>query len=411
MYQIGRLSVSDKEAGTLKKYFAEDIEAIQPKVVEWRRRIHQHPELSFKEFETTAYIEGELSGLEHITIEKPLDTGLVVRLKGAKPGPRIALRADIDALPMTELNEIEFKSQYEGVMHSCGHDTHTAMLMGAVHVLSRHQAELAGEYVFIFQPAEELPPGGAVEMVKAGVLDGVSAVLGQHVTPKLPAGVVGVTSGPISANSDRFEVTITGAGGHASTPQLCIDPLPVAAELIGMLQQIRSRQVDPSEPGVLSVTSIHGGTTNNIIPDSVTMAGTVRTYSPEVKKKFREGIAWMAKEVSHAGRCEAEVTYEEGYPSTVNDETLTGIMVDLVKDFYGPDYCVKMSPSLGGEDFSYYTQVVPGCFFHLGTANEEKGYVQPNHNTRFMVEEGAFLNGVTLLVNGAIAFSEHFQEK
>lgn len=302
----------------MKAQFADTIETIIPEVIAWRRHLHQNPEPSFEEFETTEYLLKEIKKLANVTVERLTETGLVVRLKGAESGPVIALRADIDALVMPELTGLDFASQREGVMHACGHDSHAAMLLGALYVMSEHQSELKGEYVFIFQPAEETPPGGAKALVEAGVMDGVDAILGQHISIDKPVGHIGVKAGPIMANYDTFDIVISGKGGHASSPHLSVDPIPPTVQLVTALQQIVSRKINPVEPAVVSVTSIIGGTANNIIPDMVTVKGTVRTYSQENREAIADRIQNMAENISAASDCTASVQYSFGYPAVIN---------------------------------------------------------------------------------------------
>lgn len=390
----------------MKARFAETIEKVTPNVIAWRRHLHQYPEPSFEEFETTEYLVKEIEKLKNVTIARPTKTGLVATLKGAEEGPVIALRADIDALTMPELTGLSFASQKEGLMHACGHDSHTAMLMGALQVMSEHQAELKGTYIFLFQPAEEKPPGGAIAFVEAGVLDGVDAIIGQHVSIKVPVGHVGITPGAVSANSDIFDITISGVGGHASAPQLAIDPVPVAAQLVTALQQIVSRQVNPMEAAVVSVTYIHGGTANNIIPDKVVIGGTVRTYTKENREAIHDRIVKMAETISAASDCKAEIKYVFGYPSVVNDPEYVDALSEVMENIYGEGTAETMAPSMGGEDFAYYLEKVPGCLYYIGIENPEKGCIYNVHNTKFVLDEDAFAVGVTLMVNGALRFAD-----
>lgn len=395
----------------MKAQFAETIDKVIPNVIAWRRHLHQFPEPSFEEFETTEYLVKEVEKLGNVSIERPTKTGLVVRLKGVAPGPVIALRADIDALVMPELTGLDFASKKEGIMHSCGHDSHTAMLLGALQVMSEHQSELKGEFVFLFQPAEELPPGGAIDFVKAGVLDGVDAIIGQHVSIKIPVGHIGVCPGPSSANSDIFDITITGVGGHASAPHLAVDPIPPAAQLVTALQQIVSRQVNPVESAVVSVTKFNSGTANNIIPDKVVLGGTVRTYTKENRQGIHDRIVKMAETISAASDCTAEVEYMFGYPSVVNVPEYVDALREVTDSIYGPGTTEPMTPSMGGEDFSYYLEKVPGCFYYIGIENPEKGCIYNVHNTKFVLDEDAFVTGVTVLINGALRFADVVEQR
>lgn len=388
------------------KLFEADSKEIIPQVVEWRRHLHQHPEVSFQEFKTTEYIIEQIEKLPAVTYKRIAKTGVVAYLEGAKPGPVIALRADIDALAMPEMTKEAFKSVNEGVMHACGHDSHTAMLLGALYVMSRNQASLAGKYVFIFQAAEELPPGGAIELVKAGVLDGVDAILGQHVMPNFDTGHIALKPGYMCANSDIFKLTVKGRGGHASLPHMVLDPIPVAAQIVTALQQLVSRQVNPLDSAVVSVTTFHSGTATNVIPDSVEMTGTVRTYKTETRDLMEKHLRQIVDYFARAFDMTVELEYNRGYHSLENDPVYTQAVVDMAEELYGKGTAVDMEPAMGGEDFSYYLDKVPGCFYFLGVGNEAKDCIYPTHNTKFQIDEEAFAMGVTLMVNGAVRFSQ-----
>ena len=395
----------------MEPIFAKDIEDLLPQIVSWRRHFHKHPESSFNEFATTEFLIKEIEKLGNVKISRPMATGLIARLEGAAPGPTIALRADIDALKMTELTGLEFASENDGVMHACGHDAHTAMLLGAVYVLSKNQKALKGNFVFIFQPAEELPPGGALAIVKANVLDDVDAILGQHVSTIVDVGQMGILAGASSANTDNFEIKVIGRGGHASVPNLCIDPIPVAMQIVTALQQIVARNIGPAEKAVLSVTRINGGTANNIIPDVVTIGGTVRTYTKENREKIHERICSIVPNISEAENCEGTVSYIWGYPTTVNVPEYVDAISALGDGLYGAGTVVTIAPSMGGEDFSYYLEKVPGCFMYLGVKNPEKGCIYPGHNTKFNIDEDSFAMGVAMMTNGALRFQQLVEEK
>ncbi|HWR40257.1 MAG TPA: amidohydrolase [Patescibacteria group bacterium] len=390
----------------MKPVFEKDIQEILPQVLAWRQHFHQYPEISFREFETTEYLVREIGKMPHVKITRPAPTGLVARLDTGKPGPVIALRADIDALSMPELTGLEYASCREGVMHACGHDAHTAMLLGVLSIFSKNREHLKGSFVFLFQHAEEQPPGGAVELVNAKVLDGVDAILGQHVAPIVAAGRVGLLAGASSANADCFEIVVRGQGGHASSPHLCIDPIPVAIQIVTAMQQIVSRGISPTEMAVVSVTRIHAGTADNIIPDTVTIGGTVRTYTKENREKIHEQIQSLTAKISEAEACTAEVRYTWGYPSTVNTADCVAELASLADAVYGPGTAVAIDPSMGGEDFSYYLEKVPGCMFYLGIKNTEKGCVFPGHNTKFLVDEETFGMGLVMMSNGALRFQQ-----
>ncbi|MDU2065108.1 MAG: amidohydrolase [Sporomusaceae bacterium] len=390
----------------MKPLFEQDVQEILPQVIAWRRHFHQQAELSFKEEKTTQFLIDEIEKLGNVAISRPAATGLVARLVGASLGPVIALRADIDALAMPEMTGLSYASQNSGIMHACGHDAHTAMLLGALTILSKNQKSLRGEFVCIFQHAEEKPPGGAIELVTAGVLDGVDAILGQHISSILNAGHLGLIAGPSSANSDCFTITVKGRGGHASSPNLCIDPLPAAIQIVTAMQQITARRIAPLEKAVLSVTQIHGGTADNIIPDTVTIGGTVRTYKEETQRTIYERICAIATHLSEAENCCASVDYTKGYPSINNTPEYVDALSVLADAYYGEGTVATIDPSMGGEDFSYYLEKVPGCMMYLGVRNEEKGCIYPAHNTRFTIDEAAFSMGVSMLVHGALQFQQ-----
>lgn len=390
----------------MEPIFKQDIKDIMPKVVEWRRHFHQYPELSFDEVETTKFLINEIEKLGNVAITRPTDTGLVARIKGAEDGPTIALRADIDALKMPEMTGVEYASRNEGVMHACGHDAHTAMLMGVLSVFSKNQQDLKGEFVFIFQHAEEKPPGGAIEMVKANVLEGVDAIIGQHVSSITEVGHMGLLVGPSSANSDCFEIVVSGRGGHAAKPEMCIDPIPVSTQIVTAMQQIVSRTISPIDSTVVSVTRINGGTADNVIPDKVTIGGTVRTYTDKNRKKAYERICTIASNLSEAENCTATVEYTWGYPTPINTQPHVDAMCALADEFYGVGTAVTMEPSMGGEDFAYFLEKVPGCIMYLGVKNPEKGCIYLGHNTKFQIDEDAFEMGVTMMANGALRFQD-----
>lgn len=395
----------------MERMFEQDIKSILPQVVAWRRRFHQYPESSFNEFETTKLLIHEIEKLGNLEIIRPTPTGVVARLTGAQPGPTIALRADIDALKMPEMTGLEYASRKDGLMHACGHDAHTAMLLGVLNVLSKNQQLLKGSFVFIFQPAEEQPPGGAIEMVKANVLDGVDAIIGQHVSSIVDVGHVGLLAGPSSANADCFEIVVSGRGGHASSPNLCIDPVPVAVQIVTAMQQIVSRTINPLEQAVVSVTRINGGTADNIIPDTVTIGGTVRTYTPENREKIHGRICAIATKLSESEECTATVNYTWGYPSTVNTLAHVEAIREMADALFGAGTAVTIDPSMGGEDFSYYLEKVPGCFMYLGIKNPEKGCIYPGHNTKYLLDEDAFEMGVTMMVSGALHFQQLVEKR
>lgn len=386
--------------------FKESVETIIPKVKEWRRHLHEYPELSFEEFKTTEYIIEQIKELPDVTYERISQTGVVVRLNGSRPGPVIALRADIDALPMTEKSNVPFSSKNEGVMHACGHDSHAAMLLGALYALYEHRKELEGSFVFIFQAAEETFPGGAKELVEKGVMEGVDAIIGQHTGPKIKVGHIATCPGYITSNSDVFEVKVLGRGGHGSSPQSCLDPIPVGAQIVTALQDIVARHIPAQESAVLSVTQFNSGTVYNVIPDTAVIKGTVRTYSTETRELMEKMIKQIAEKIAAASDMTVEYSYMHGYDNMYNTHEYTAALMAVADELYGEGTAEFMTPGMGGEDFSYYLQKVPGCFYFFGVGNKELDCVYPTHSTKFRIDEDSFSVGISIMLNAAIRFQE-----
>jgi amidohydrolase len=312
------------------------------------------------------------------------------------------MRADIDALPIREANTHDFVSTAQDVMHACGHDGHTAMLLGAAHVLASRRDELRGEVRFIFQHAEELPPGGAQELVDAGVMDGVDMVIGAHLWLQLPVGVVGVKDGPLMAANDTFRITILGAGGHGAIPQQTIDSIVIAAQVVTNLQHVVSRNVDPIEPAVVTVARISGGTTSNVIPGAVELEGTIRMLTPELRKRIPELMERVVAGITaaHGARYTFEII--PGYRPVVNDRRAAELVRRAVIRAVGADALVEATPTMGGEDFSAYQQRAPGAFFFVGARNEERGIIHPHHHECFDLDERALDIGTRVFVAAAM---------
>ncbi len=375
------------------------LESVRDDVIQWRRHLHRHPELSFQEEKTAQFVYGLLHSFGNLELSRPTKTSVMARLIGNRPGKVIGLRADMDALAITEENEFEYASQVPGVMHACGHDGHTAMLLGAAKVLSQLRDHIAGEVRFLFQHAEEMHPGGAQEMVKAGVTEGVDLMLGIHLMSHLPVGKIGLTYGAVTANSDRFDITIQGKGGHASTPNSSVDPVAIGAQVISSLQHIVSRNADPLEKLVVSVTNFHGGTgAYNVIPDRAQLSGSVRSFAPEMRELAVTGMERIIKGTTLAHGATYSFDYRYGYGSVVNDEAVTRSVEELIVDEWGEEVLLQLSPMMGGEDFSAFSDVVPSCFILVGAGNEKKGIVYPHHHPRFTVDEDALQDGVKLFV-------------
>jgi amidohydrolase len=377
-------------------------ESVRDAVVAWRRRLHQQPELSFHEKETSQFVADTLASFGNLEISRPTPTSVVARLVGTGDGPVLGLRADMDALPIHELNDHAFVSRTAGVMHACGHDGHTAMLLGAAKLLSGRRDELGGEVRFIFQHAEELPPGGAAELVRAGVVDGVDLVIGAHLWLPLPFGEVAVRSGPLMASSDVFHIHIDGAGGHAGMPHQTVDAISIAAQVVTNLQQIVARNVDPLASAVVSVTRIAGGTTMNVLPESVEIDGTVRAFDAALRARIPGLMERVVGGVTAAHGARYRWRYERGYDPVVNEAKATELVRRAVARALGDEAkLIYATPTMGAEDFSAYQQRVPAAFFFIGARNEERGIIHPHHHERFDLDERALDFGTRIFVAAA----------
>ena len=372
----------------IQELAASDLES----TIQNRRHLHAHPELSFQEHKTVAFVAAKLDELG-IAYKPMANTGLVALITGDKPSDQVvALRADMDALPIQEANEVAYKSTYPGVMHACGHDAHTASLLGTATILQKLKAEFGGTIKLIFQPAEELLPGGANQMIKEGVLENPKpqAVLGQHVMPFIETGKVGFRSGKYMASTDELYVTVKGKGGHAAQPQQNIDPVMITAQILVSLQQIVSRTANPNTPSVLSFGKVIANGATNVIPNEVKLEGTFRTMDEAWRaeahirmKKMAEGIA-----ESMGGSCEFEIRI--GYPFLVNEEKLTAQAKQYAQEYLGKENVLDLDIWMAAEDFAYYSQVADACFYRLGTRNEAKGITSSVHTPTFDIDENAF---------------------
>jgi amidohydrolase len=376
------------------------VEEVSEEVVAWRRYLHRNPELSFQEEETARFVYETLQTFGNtLELSRPTPTSVVARLIGAKPGPTLAIRADIDALPIEEENDFEFVSRNPGVMHACGHDGHTAMLLGTAKILSEMRDRIRGEVRFLFQHAEELYPGGAQQMVDEGVMEGVDVVIGTHLWAPLEIGKIGVAYGAMMGSPDTFWITIKGKGGHGAMPHQAVDSIAIGAQVVTNLQHVVSRNTDPIDDVVVSVTKFTGGTTHNVIPGCVEMLGTVRTLDPEVRKKVPELMERVVKGITEAHGASYEFKYQFGFRPVVNDEEVTRAIVEAVQEVFGEETLELVRPNLGGEDFSALQQAAPGTFFWVGAGNKEKGITYPHHHPRFTIDEDALPYGGKMFLN------------
>ncbi|HQS04651.1 MAG: N-acyl-L-amino acid amidohydrolase [Sphingobacteriales bacterium 17-39-43] len=362
---------------------------IHSNVVENRRHLHANPELSFHEYQTSAYVAQKLDELG-IQYQKMANTGLVAMIKGEKPSDAVvALRADMDALPIVEANEVPYKSKNAGVMHACGHDAHTSSLLGTAKILTELKNEFGGTIKLIFQPAEEKLPGGASMMIKEGVLENPKpdAVIGQHVMPLIEAGQVGFRSGKYMASTDEIYVTVHGKGGHGAQPQQNIDPVLITSHIIVALQQIISRVADPKTPSVLSFGKVIANGATNVIPNEVYLEGTFRTMDEDWRARAHEKMKKMAEGIAEAmgGSCDFNIV--RGYPFLINEEKLTAEVRAYAEDYLGKENVLDLDIWMAAEDFAYYSQVSDACFYRLGTGNKERGITSSVHTPTFDVDE------------------------
>lgn len=371
-----------------------ELEENYQETVSIRRHLHQYPEPSFEEKETAAFIVAQLRtyGITDIKENVGNGYGIVARIKGAQPGPTIAFRADFDALRIQEENDIEYKSQNPGVMHACGHDSHTATLLSVAKVLASHRENLSGNLVLLHQNAEEVLPGGAKSMVEAGAMEGVDYVFGQHVQSSVPAGKVAYVKGYAMAAADFFEIHIQGKGGHGAYPHDTIDSVIIATKIVEALQTLVSRAINPLHPAVVTVSTVQaGGQANNIIADTAVIRGTVRTYQEEARSTIQREMEVMATSIAGMYHGTSELVYTRGYDSVYNHPKETERFVEVMKEKFGEEEVLEREASMGGEDFGYFLQVRPGTFFNVGGGNPEIGADYPHHHPRFNIDERAML--------------------
>ena len=364
-----------------------------------RHHLHAHPELSYQEFETSAFVRRKLTeyGISHVTMA---DTGVIGIIEGEDPTSRVvALRADMDALPIQEENDVPYRSTRPGIMHACGHDVHTTCLLGAARILQKLRAEWKGTVKLIFQPGEERNPGGASILIREGVLESPrpEAIFGMHVNPQLETGWVSFRSGRVMASADELYITVRGKGGHAAAPHWTTDTILVAAHLVTSLQQIISRNNSPFSPSVLSICSIQGGYTTNVIPSEVKMMGTFRAMDEEWRFKAHDIIRRQVQHIGEAMNAEIDLHIDVGYPCVFNNESLHQTAWTLAQQYMGGDHVKETELRMGAEDFGFYSERIPGCFFRLGTANASRGITAGVHTPRFDIDESAIRIGMGMM--------------
>lgn len=377
-----------------------EIRQLQPQLVEFRRQFHRYPELGFKEQLTADFIAQKLRewGIDHQT--GVAQTGVVACISGESPGPVLGIRADIDALPIQEQNEVDYRSRHDGIMHACGHDGHTAIALGTAYYLSRHPQDFKGTVKFIFQPAEE-GPGGAKPMIEAGVLNNpdVEAIIGLHLWNNLPLGKIGVRDGALMAAVELFDCTLFGKGGHGAMPNQTIDSIVLSAQVVNALQTIVARNVDPLKSAVVTVGELHAGSANNVIAASARMRGTVRYFDPAFEGYFGQRMEQIIAGICNAHDASYELDYWQFYPPTINDtlmsELVRSVAFEVVET---PAGVVPECQTMGGEDMSFFLQQVPGCYFFLGAANSDRGLHYPHHHPRFDFDETVLAMGVEMFV-------------
>jgi amidohydrolase len=376
---------------------------LEPQVIVWRRHLHAHPELSFQEHQTGQYIVDALSELEGIEISRPSGTSVVGRLRGVRPGPTLAIRADFDALPIEERTGLAFASKVPGVMHACGHDGHTSILLGAAAVLSKLRSEIAGEVRFLFENGEEAPPGGAVGMIAGGAMAGVDRVIGLHLWSPYEIGTVQVNAREVMAACDVFRIEVRGRGGHIGAPHATVDPIAVGVQIVTNLQHLVAREIDPLLAAVVGVTEFHAGQSVGVIPATATISGGTNSFDPQVRAKLEKRIGEIAAGVcaAHGATCDYEYTHI--YDAVVNDADVAAAVRGVAQQIFPAAQVGELPPIMPGEDFSAFAHHAPACFVLLGAGNRAKGIVAPHHDAAFTIDEAALAMGVRLFAHSAFA--------
>ncbi|MBO2944953.1 amidohydrolase [Paenibacillus sp. F411] len=387
----------------------EQAEALFPRMVEWRRYLHRFPEVSYQEEKTAQFVASVLEALGYEPRTGMGGHGVMAVLKGGRPGRTIVLRADMDALPIQDEKECQYKSAVEGVMHACGHDGHTSMLLAAAAYFKSMEDQVRGEIRFLFQPAEEVCPGGALGMIEAGALKGADVIYGLHLWTPLPVGMASSAAGPLMAAADEFFIDMVGRGGHGGMPHVTADAVLAGATLVTQLQSIVSRSVDPLQPAVVTIGTIQGGSAQNVVADRCRITGTVRTFDEETRLLIRSRIERIAHAVADSSDTTAVIDYLIGYPAVINDELETQRFFKTAPQVFGGEQVLLTPPIMPAEDFAYYLQQIPGCFMFVGAGNEAKGAVYPHHHPRFDFDEDAMLLGLKLLIQMTEAYQDEHE--
>jgi amidohydrolase len=377
-----------------------DVQLLEKDLIEWRRDFHRYPEIACQEHRTSSILRQFLENHE-ISVRQCAGTGLVGTLEGLAGGKTVALRADMDALPLIEEGDKEYISKNPGACHACGHDGHMAILMGVASLLARRRHEFQGKVVFLFQPSEEKIPGGARQMIEEGALRGVDGIFGLHLWQGYPTGTISCLKGPLMAATDEVNITVIGRGGHGSLPHVTVDPILVASHLVVSLQSIVSRNIDPLKSAVVSIGKITGGSAHNIIPSEVTLLGTVRTFDPGIQNLIERRVGEIVEGTCRAFGAKGVLRYDHGYPAVVNHEAMSNLVIDVAKKTLGEACVLQADPVMGGEDFAYYLHHVPGAFFFFGMGN---GIGFPHHHPGFDIDEKSLPQATWLMTQLALDF-------
>lgn len=387
----------------------QEVDELLPGIIADRRHLHESPELGFQEFKTAEFVRQRLEQLGVEDIRTGIGgTGVTGLVKGTAEGSgrNVLVRADMDALPILEENEVDYASTNPGVMHACGHDGHTAILMGLARLLMDRRDQFSGTVKLCFQPAEELPPGGAQAMIKEGVMNEppIEAVFGLHLANETPVGKILVGSGPVMAAADGYTITIHGKGGHGAYPHGCIDPVVIGAQIVVALQSVVSRNTDPMDSAVVSNCVFQSGDAFNVIPDTAVLKGTVRTFKAETRDLMEERITEIAKTIAEGMGASATVDYVRGYPATINDEAMTELARESAAAAVGEENVIAKPPAMGAEDMSYFQLEAPGSYFFVGSRNEEKGYKWGHHHPKFDIDEESLGHGLTAMAMNVLTY-------